>query len=242
MLEIKDLTYEVDDKIILDKFNLSINPGEIHALMGPNGVGKSTLTKLIMKHPAYNKYKGDIIFKHENIKNKTTDELARNGLFLSMQNPLEIDTISNRDYFRAISVTKGRDLVDFINEVKNDIDILGLPTNHLDRSVNLGSSGGEKKKNEMMAILMTRPDMLILDELDSGLDVDALKLITDLIKSLKADNKEMSILIITHYPKILDYLKPDYVHIMNQGKIIKTGDYTLLNKLESEGYNGNFNN
>lgn len=240
MLEIKDLTVKVDNKIILDNFNLNINENEVHVIMGPNGVGKSTLTKVIMAEPDYKVIKGDILYKGESILSLTTDKRARLGIFLAMQNPLEISGVTNADFLRtALSSKEGKNtnLYSFIKTVEKAQNELNMPNEMIHRSVNKGFSGGEKKKNEVLQLKVLKPNLILLDEIDSGVDVDSLKIVGENIDNYYKENKESSLLIITHYTHLLKYIKPDFVHILKDGKIIKTGNYSLAEKIENNGFN-----
>lgn len=239
MLQIKNLNVEIDKKIILDNFNLEIKPGTIHAVMGPNGVGKSTLSRTLMGDPKYNIMDGAILFKGENITNLPVDERSRRGIFLAMQSPLEIEGVSNQDFLRTAISSKNNErvgLYQFIKEVETSLDELKMNKDLVHRSLNVGFSGGEKKKNEVLQIKLLKPSFIILDELDSGLDVDSLRIVCQNLKDYIKENKDTSILIITHYSKILEYLKPDYVHILANKKIVKTGDYNLVGDIEKNGY------
>ena len=240
LLNIKNLNVEIGNKKILNNFNLGINPGEIHAIMGPNGVGKSTLSKVIMGDHNYKLVSGDILFDDKSIINLKTDERARLGIFLAMQYPTEIPGISNQDFLRtALSQVEEKriGLYDFILKCEKAISELEMNKNLIHRDLNYGFSGGEKKKNEVLQIKLLNPKLIILDEIDSGLDVDSLKIVSENIKKYKDDNKDVSIIIITHHPKILEYLNPNYVHIINNGNIIKTGNYDLAFEVEKDGYN-----
>lgn len=240
MLEIKDLTVKVENKIVLDKFNLVINDGEVHVIMGPNGVGKSTLTKVIMADPNYKVLSGDILYNNESILNLKTDERARLGIFLAMQNPLEISGVTNADFLRTALSSKEQkniNLYSFIKKIDKAKEELKMPDEMVHRSVNKGFSGGEKKKNEILQMKMLEPSFIMLDEIDSGVDVDALKIVSDNINSYKKDHTNSSYLIITHYTHLLKYVKPDFVHVMKEGKIVKTGDYKLAKKIEDNGFN-----
>lgn len=239
MLKINNLSVEIDKKIILDNFNLNIEPGTIHAVMGPNGVGKSTLSRAIMGDPRYNVLNGEIIFKGEDIKKMPTDERSRKGIFLAMQSPMEIEGVSNQDFLRTAISKKNNErigLYQFIKEVETSAEELNMNKELIHRSLNVGFSGGEKKKNEVLQIKLLKPNLIILDELDSGLDVDSLRIVCTNILDYMKKNKDTSILIITHYKMILEYLKPDYIHILHNKKIIKTGDYNLANDIEKHGY------
>lgn len=245
MLKINNLEVSTDGKTILKDFDLIINDGEIHAIMGPNGVGKSTLSRVIMGDSNYKINNGDIIFNGDNLIALSTDERAKKGIFLAMQYPMEIEGVSNQDFLRtAISSVNNRriGLYDFILKCEKGAEELSMNKDLIHRSLNVGFSGGEKKKNEVLQIKLLSPKFIILDELDSGLDVDSLRIVGENIKKYKEENKETSILIITHHPKILEYLKPDFVHVMNNGKILKTGNYSLANEIEKNGYNEYLNN
>ncbi len=240
MLEIKDLTVKVENKEVLNKFNLTINDGEVHVIMGPNGVGKSTLTKVIMNDPNYEVISGDIIYNKESILPLTTDERARKGIFLAMQNPLEIDGVTNADFLRtAVSSKDGKNvnLYSFIKKIDKAKDSLKMPDEMVHRSINKGFSGGEKKKNEILQMLMLEPSFIMLDEIDSGVDVDALKVVGDNINDYKKEHPSSSYLIITHYTHLLKYVKPDFVHVLKEGKIVKTGSYDLAREIENNGFN-----
>ena len=245
MLKINNLEVSTDGKTILKDFDLIINDGEIHAIMGPNGVGKSTLSRVIMGDSNYKINNGDIIFNGDNLIALSTDERAKKGIFLAMQYPMEIEGVSNQDFLRtAISSVNNRriGLYDFILKCEKGAEELSMNKDLIHRSLNVGFSGGEKKKNEVLQIKLLSPKFIILDELDSGLDVDSLRIVGENIKKYKEENKETSILIITHHPKILEYLKPDFVHVMNNGKILKTGNYSLANEIEKNGYKEYLNN
>ena len=240
LLNIKNLNVEVSNKKILNDLNLHINPGEIHTIMGPNGVGKSTLSKVILGDHNYKVISGDILFDDNSILNLKTDERARLGIFLAMQYPTEIPGISNQDFLRTALSQKEENrigLYDFILKCEKAIQELDMNKNFIHRDLKYGFSGGEKKKNEVLQIKLLNPKLIILDEIDSGLDVDSLKIVAENIKKYKEENKNTSIIIITHHPKILEYLTPDYVHVINNGNIIKTGNYDLALEIEKEGYN-----
>ena len=237
MLIIKNLKVSVLDKKILKGLNLEINDGEIHAIMGPNGTGKSTLSKVIMRDENYS-VDGIVKYNGEDILKMTTDEVARLGIFLAMQYPISIEGVSNADMLRtALSIREGKsiNLFKFVNELENAYDELKFDKNTIHSSINEGFSGGERKKNEIIGMKMLKPSLIILDEIDSGVDVDNLKIISKNILKYKKESNA-SLLIITHYPHILKYIKPDYVHIMNNGKIVKTGDYNLALSILENGY------
>lgn len=238
MLNIKELNVIADGKEILANFDLQIKPGEIHALMGQNGAGKSTICRALLKDPNYSITKGNITYKGTDITNLSTTEISRLGIMMIAQNPIAIEGVTNAEMLRlALSERTGEhiDIFKFSKEAKNICEKLSIPENFLHRNINDGMSGGERKKNELLHIWMLKPSFLILDEIDSGLDVDALKIVA---KSLKEYHKETncSILLITHNPKLLNMLKPDYIHILKDKKIIKTGDASLSNIIEDTGF------
>ncbi len=237
-LKIKDLTVQIEDKIILDGFNLEIKSGETHAIMGPNGTGKSTLSKVIMGDPSYTIIKGDILYDDVSILDMTVDERARLGIFLAMQSPLEVEGVTNADFLRSAVFSKeGKNfkLFKFIKELETTTEKLKFNKDFIHRGVNQGFSGGERKKNEILQMYMLKPSIVMLDEIDSGLDVDSLRVVGENITDYKATFK-CGILVITHYQRLLDYIEPDYVHIMMNGKIIKSGDKTLVKYIEEHGY------
>ena len=239
MLSIKNLDVSVEEKQVLKKFNLNIEDGSVHVIMGPNGIGKSTLSRVIMGDSNYKVMNGDILFNGESIKNMPVDLRSRLGIFLAMQYPLEIDGVSNQDFLRtALSSHEGKKvgLYDFINRCEAASEDLKMDKNLIHRSLNVGFSGGEKKKNEVLQLKLLKPKFIILDELDSGLDVDSLKIVASNISKYKKDNPDASILIITHLTNILKYIHPDYVHVMANGRIVKTGDYELAMQIEKDGY------
>ena len=241
MLNINNLSVKVIDSDIniLNKLNLEIGNGEVHAIMGPNGTGKSTLAKIIMGHYQYEVTGGNIRFNGKDITKLSVDERAKLGIFLSMQDPTVIDGVSNSEFIRTaqneINGSK-TNLYEFIKSMESSLDDLKLDSNMIHRSINKDFSGGEKKKNEILQMKLLKPKFIILDELDSGLDVDSLKIVSKNINKYLKDNKDCSILIITHYPRILEYIKPDYVHILKDGSIKKTGDMKLALEIEKNGY------
>ena len=236
-LKIKDLTVSVENKTILKNFNIEIKSGEIHAIMGPNGTGKSTLSKVIMGDSNYKIEKGNIYFDEKEINDMPTDERARLGLFLGYQMPPEIEGVSNSDFLRAAMHNKEENfkLYDFIKKINKNVEQLNMDKQMIHRGINEGFSGGERKKNEILQMYMLEPNTIILDEIDSGLDVDSLKVVGENVMEYYKENKP-AILLITHYQRLLDYIKPDYVHIMKEGHIIKTGDKDLVSIIENYGY------
>lgn len=241
MLEIKNLKASIQENIILNGVNLNIKKGEIHAIMGTNGSGKSTFSKVLAGHPSYALNDGEIIFNNENINAKSPEERAELGLFLAFQYPVEIPGVSNEEFLRIAYNIKRKNNslkeispIEFLTLINNKLDISQLSPNFLKRNVNEGFSGGEKKRNEILQMILLDPKLAILDETDSGLDIDALKNIS--IGINKFMTKEKGLILITHYQRLLDYIKPNYVHIMHKGQIIKTGDASLALKLETKGY------
>ncbi len=238
MLKIKDLTVVADNKIILNKLNLEIETGKIWAIMGPNGVGKSTICKVLLKDPNYLIKQGSIIYNGEIINDLSTDQRAKLGLFLIAQTPTAIEGVQNSEMLRmAIANRTGKavDILSFHKEIKEVCQKLDIPNDFIHRDINAGMSGGERKKNELMHLWMLKPEFIILDEIDSGLDVDAFKIV---MKSLKDYYKKYhpSILIITHNTKVFKYLKPDGISILEDGQIIKTGTEELANIIDENGF------
>ncbi|MET7027160.1 Fe-S cluster assembly ATPase SufC [Ligilactobacillus salivarius] len=239
VLEVKDLHVTVEGKEILKGVNLKMSTGEIHAIMGPNGTGKSTLSSTIMGDPAYKITKGDILLNGKSIIDLPVDERARMGLFLAMQYPQEIPGVTNAEFVKsAINARRPKDdpipLMDFIKRLDETLETLDMSEEMADRYLNEGFSGGEKKRNEIMQMMMIRPEFAILDEIDSGLDIDALKVVSRGVNQMRGDN--FGSLIITHYQRLLNYIVPDYVHVMMDGRLVKTGGPDLAIRLEKEGY------
>lgn len=236
ILEIKNLHVEVEGKEILKGINLILDLGKINALMGPNGSGKSTLVNSIMGHPRYVVTKGEIIFEGKDITKFSPDKRAKLGLFLSFQYPREISGVTISKFLKTTSkeINKDYSLFNFKKNLKEKMEILGIGKEMSERYLNVGFSGGEKKKSEILQMLLLDPKLIILDETDSGLDIDSLKTVAKGVNSIM--NKEKTILIITHYKRILDYIKPDKVFILINGKIALEGDGTLADKLEEKGY------
>lgn len=241
LLKIKNLEAFIDNKIIINNLNLEINENEIHVIMGPNGSGKSTLSKIIAGHPNYSITKGEILFLTKNLIELSPEERSHQGIFLSFQYPLEISGVSNYDFLRLAYNEKQKFLkekeltpVEFMSLVQEKLNKLKIPNEFLNRDLNQGFSGGEKKRNEILQMLLLEPKLIILDELDSGLDVDALKLICQTITNNLPRNS--SLIIITHYPRMLNYFTPSFVHIMGEGKILKSGKMELIELVEKQGY------
>ncbi|MCI8545875.1 MAG: Fe-S cluster assembly ATPase SufC [Clostridia bacterium] len=237
LLEIKDLYANVGEKEILKGLNLKVKKGEIHVIMGPNGAGKSTLANVIFNNPVYTKKSGVIEFEGENINNCTTDKIAKKGVFMSFQSPEEIPGISGMNFLKTAKskiTEKPVKIFEFKKQVMEYVDELNMNPKLVDRNLNVGFSGGEKKKNEILQMLVLNPKLVILDETDSGLDVDAIRTVSKGIEMYK--NNDNSVIIITHNTKILQYLKPDFVHVLVDGKIIKTGDSSLAKVIEENGF------
>ena len=238
-LDIINLSVMVDNKLVLKDFNLSLDNGKIYVLMGPNGTGKSTLSRVIMGDSNYKVVSGDILFNGNSILDKSVDERSRMGIFLAMQYPMEIEGVSNQDFLRtAMSSKEGKQvgLYDFIMKCEKASEELKMDKNLIHRPLNVGFSGGEKKKNEVLQMKLLKPSLVILDELDSGLDVDSLKIVSSNIKDYIRENKDATLLIITHHQKVLEYIKPDYVKVLYNGKIVDSGDYKLSLEIEEKGY------
>jgi len=237
-LIIENLTVEIENKKILKDFNIKINSGEIHAIMGPNGTGKSTLSKVIMGDSNYKITKGDILLDGKSIKELSVDERARAGIFLGMQMPLEIPGVTNADFLRtALNIKQGHNfsLMPFIKKLNETVEHLKMDKDMIHRGINQGFSGGERKKNEILQMYMLEPLMVVLDEIDSGLDVDSLKTVGKNIMDYYK-KKKPGLLVITHYQRLLNYIKPDFVHIIIDGKIVRSGDFSLVKEIEKNGY------
>ena len=241
LLSVKNLTAQVDGNSILKGVNLEVKAGEIHAIMGPNGSGKSTFSKVLAGHPAYDVTAGEVTFQGEKLLEMAAEERARAGVFLAFQYPLEIPGVSNLDFLRVAYNSRRKqqgleelDSFDFDELVQEKLDIVKMNPAFLSRSVNEGFSGGEKKRNEILQMAILEPTVAILDETDSGLDIDALKIVANGVNQLaSADN---ATILITHYQRLLNYIVPDYVHVMAEGRIIKSGGKELALELESRGY------
>jgi len=241
MLKIKNLHAGVNEKIILKDINLEINAGEFHVIMGRNGTGKSTLSNLITGKDEYYKEKGDLLYNNENLIDMLPEERANKGIFMSFQYPVSIPGVNSMHFLRTAvnSIRKSQgnneyEPAEFIKIFKENLSIVGLDESFTKRAVNDGFSGGEKKRFEILQMLLIEPKLIILDETDSGLDIDALKIVSKGINNFKNSNN--AFLLITHYNRILEYLEPDYVHVLLDGKIVQTGDKNLAIKLEKEGY------
>ena len=245
MLEIKNLKVTVGDSTIINGLNLSVKKGEVHAIMGPNGSGKSTLSKVVAGHPQYQIKEGSLLYTYQqqeiDLSELSPEERARKGIFMGLQYPIEIPGITNIDFFReafnAICEEQGVAIMeenDFKKLVISKAKELELDASFLDRAINEGFSGGEKKKNEILQMSILTPKLALLDETDSGLDIDALKVVANGINKMRS--KHNAIILITHYQRLLDYIKPDFVHILQDGKLTKTGDKTLALELEKRGY------
>ena len=246
LLKIEHITASIGDKQIIKDFNLIVNESEIHVIMGPNGSGKSTLSKIMAGHPSYTVNSGNMFFNNQNLLDLSPETRAHEGLFLAFQYPIEIAGVTNYDFLRIAYNQKQKylkqpelDPLEFMALTQTLLKKLKIKNEFLNRNLNEGFSGGEKKRNEILQMILLNPKLVILDEIDSGLDIDALKIICDGIKENL--DKKSSLIVITHYPRILKYLKPTFVHIMINGKIIKTGNLELVDYLEKEGYNAFIN-
>lgn len=238
-LKIENLRAAIEGKQILKGVNLEIKGGEVHAIMGPNGTGKSTLASTLMGHPKYTVNGGSVTLDGENLLEMPVDERARKGMFLAMQYPSEISGVTNSDFMRsAINARRGEgkeiSLMKFIREMDKKMEFLDMNEAFAHRYVNEGFSGGEKKRNEILQMMLLKPRIAILDEIDSGLDIDALKIVAKGVNELRSP--DMGVLMITHYQRLLNYIKPDVVHVMMQGRIVKSGGTELVEKLEELGY------
>lgn len=237
-LNIDKITVMIEDKVILRDFSLTIHSGEIHAIMGPNGTGKSTLARVIMGDPKYQVTSGHIYFDEEDITKQPTDKRAALGIFLAFQLPNPIEGVTNADFLRTAIHEKEKNdfkILKFIKELDQTCEKLHMDKEMIHRGVNLGFSGGERKKNEILQMWLLKPNTIFLDEIDSGLDVDSLKIIGESVMEYY-EQYQPSILLVTHYERLLDYIKPAFVHIMINGTIIKTGDLSLVKEIEEKGY------
>lgn len=241
ILNINNLHAKIGDKEILKGLNLNLEKGKVHAIMGPNGAGKSTLSKAIVGHYDVEVTEGDISYKGQNLLELSPEERALEGIFMSFQNPVEVPGVNNAYFLRtalnAKRLKEGKEelnAAEFLRLMREHLTALGMKPDMISRSLNEGFSGGEKKRNEILQMLILEPEVIILDEIDSGLDIDALKAVSEGINQMKDEKR--SFLVITHYSRILDYLQPDYIHVLKDGKILKTAGVELVEKLESEGY------
>ncbi|KHA59467.1 cysteine desulfurase [Vibrio variabilis] len=241
MLEIKDLHVSVEDNPILKGISLTVKPGEVHAIMGPNGSGKSTLSATLAGKDDYQVDAGEILFKGKDLTELAPEERAGEGVFLAFQYPVEIPGVSNKLFLNTalneIRNYRGQeplDRFDFEDLLEDKAKLLKMPTALLNRSVNEGFSGGEKKRNDILQMAVLSPDLCILDETDSGLDIDALKAVSSGVNALQ--DGQRAFILVTHYQRILNYIKPDYVHVLYKGKIVRSGDHTLAHELEEKGY------
>lgn len=241
ILEIKNLKASINGIEILKNLTLTVNQGEVHAIMGPNGSGKSTFSKVLSGHPSYKVLGGEVLFNKSDILPLEPDERSHLGIFLAFQYPVEIPGVSNEDFLRLAYNSKLKaenksevDPIEFFTLISEKLKIINMSSSFLNRNVNEGFSGGEKKRNEILQMALLNPQLSILDETDSGLDIDALKIISTGINTYMSSEK--AIILITHYQRLLDYIKPDYIHVMQDGKIVKTGDAKLAQELEEKGY------
>ncbi|WP_454782686.1 Fe-S cluster assembly ATPase SufC [Legionella sp. WA2022007384] len=241
MLKIKDLNVEVNGQSILKGIDLQVNPGEIHAIMGPNGSGKSTLSKVLAGHPSYQVTGGEINYLGQDLTPLSPEERARAGVFMSFQYPVEIPGVTNVNFLKASvnAVRKGQgkntlDAIEFLSFIREKCQLLEMDESFLYRSINEGFSGGEKKRNEILQMAALEPKLSILDETDSGLDIDALRIISQGVNAMRSP--ERSIILVTHYQRLLDYIEPDFIHVLVNGRIIMSGDKSLALELEKKGY------
>lgn len=241
LLNIKDLNVEIDGNKILKDFNLKVNAGEVHAIMGPNGTGKSTLAKAIAGHEDYEVTKGSILLNEQEILDLDPDERAREGVFMAFQYPIEIPGVTTTNFMKA-AINERRKQAgkgpikakDFLKLMKEKMKYVDIDQSFMSRELNVGFSGGEKKRNEIFQMAMLEPKLAVLDETDSGLDIDALRVVANGVNKLK--NKDNAFVVITHYQRLLDYIVPDFVHVMYNGKIVRSGDKSLALELEEKGY------
>tara|TARA_Y100000588_G_C14255122_1_gene925092 strand:+ start:579 stop:1331 length:753 start_codon:yes stop_codon:yes gene_type:complete len=241
MLSIKQLNVSINEKPILKGINLDVKPGEVHAIMGPNGSGKSTLSKVLAGHPAYVVDKGEIDYLGQDLQPLAPEERAQQGIFMSFQYPVEIPGVTNINFLKASvnAVRKGQgkppmDAIEFLTYIREKCQLLDMDESFLYRSINEGFSGGEKKRNEILQMAALDPKLAVLDETDSGLDIDALRIISEGVNAMR--NEERAIILVTHYQRLLDYIEPDHIHVLANGRIIKSGDKSLALELEEKGY------
>ena len=241
LLEVRELTAKIDERAILKGINFTVRAGEVHAIMGPNGSGKSTFAKVLSGHPSYQITGGEVLFEGKNLLGLTPEERARAGIFLGFQYPIEVPGVTNSSFLRlAYNTVQGArgvdelDPLEFDDFVREKMKLLEMNPAFLDRSVNAGFSGGEKKRNEILQMSLLAPKLAILDETDSGLDIDALRVVANGVNKLHTP--DIGLVLVTHYQRLLNYIEPDYVHVMEGGRLIKTGDRSLALELESRGY------
>ena len=241
MLKINELNVEVNEQTILKGINLAVNAGEVHAIMGPNGSGKSTLAKVLAGHPSYHVTGGDITYLGKDLAPLSPEERARAGIFMSFQYPVEIPGVTNINFLKAsvnaVRKSQGKntlDAIEFLSFIREKCQLLDMDESFLYRSINEGFSGGEKKRNEILQMAALEPKLAILDETDSGLDIDALRIISQGVNAMRSP--ERSIVLVTHYQRLLDYIEPDFVHVLLNGRIVRSGDKTLALELEKKGY------
>ncbi|QBR83363.1 Fe-S cluster assembly ATPase SufC [Legionella israelensis] len=241
MLTIKQLNVAINEKPILKGINLEVKAGEVHAIMGPNGSGKSTLSKVLAGHPSYELTQGEMIYQGEDLQPLSPEERARAGIFMSFQYPVEIPGVTNINFLKAAvnAVRKGQnrktlDAIEFLSFIREKCQLLDMDESFLYRSINEGFSGGEKKRNEILQMAALEPKLAVLDETDSGLDIDALRIIAQGVNAMRSP--ERAIILVTHYQRLLDYIEPDHIHVLSDGRIVKSGDKSLALELEEKGY------
>lgn len=242
LLSIQNLKVSIDETLVINGLALTVSPGQVHAIMGPNGSGKSSLALTLMGHPRYTINEGSVNFVGKEVAALSADERAKLGMFLAMQHPYEIDGIPYKDFLRQAynSLYDGTDkqmrIREFHKHLLEKVELLKMDPSFIDRSVNVGFSGGEKKRAEMLQLAVLRPKLALLDEIDSGLDIDSLKVVCDSLQQVRKDNPDMAVVLITHYQRILNYIKPDFVHILRNGQMVKSGGPELAQQLELSGY------
>jgi Fe-S cluster assembly ATP-binding protein len=243
MLQVKNLKVRVEDREILKGINLTVNTGEVHAIMGPNGSGKSTLARALSGHPGYDVTEGEVLYNGKDLLDMDPDERARDGVFMAFQYPVEIPGVNNAYFLKAALNAKRKqqgldelDAIDFMKVVKEKLKVLHIDDSMLQRSVNEGFSGGEKKRNEIFHMAVLEPALAVLDETDSGLDIDALRVVADGVNAMRSPDR--SFIVVTHYQRLLNYIVPDFVHVLSDGKIVRSGGRELALELEEKGYAG----